>query len=494
MATYRIHPGIGIARLGNSDSEFYLAPVTPAGLPQECDARGNPRFAGDGVTPLLVTTFRDRQGRIKRQAARFQVFVYDDASPEGRPLKIGDPVEGGGNHGTLVDIQWQVYVANKKACWYQFDQTVGEHGYPPGHPRRNADVSDATRSRLIIDPGPRQVNGTTKRRAAFDRVGEGSYATSFPPPDLQPFAIDTLGEMMTDDAGHLVVLGGHGCSGSEKSGPGEPHTEDYANNDGWYDDISDGPVMARLVMYSQEVTSNRYVDVEYPAWVIVGYPRYAPQILDMVTMDEVLYDLFLRTFADDTRLYGQLDSFDDPEHVDFRNRGELEQWLDGRLTWNRAFRPLFYRDIWPVLYRPDQFRFLCDILGQSNYPHDQEQRGLFDPAKLSVVPKVRRGREAARRAAPAPAPQVEFASVARLAPTTVGDDDDSRIEDPYGPVRRFLFGLLRLPGEENEFKVEDRVSSREHNLPLMPLGQGRNRNRRRQPRTNKYADFCAISG
>ena len=43
MATYKIHPGIGIARLGNSDTEFYLAPETPAGLPQECDAQGNPR-------------------------------------------------------------------------------------------------------------------------------------------------------------------------------------------------------------------------------------------------------------------------------------------------------------------------------------------------------------------------------------------------------------------------------------------------------------------
>ncbi|MGY4359574.1 hypothetical protein ACVW0J_006067 [Bradyrhizobium sp. i1.7.7] len=31
MATYRIHPGIGIARLGNSDNEFYLAPETPRG-------------------------------------------------------------------------------------------------------------------------------------------------------------------------------------------------------------------------------------------------------------------------------------------------------------------------------------------------------------------------------------------------------------------------------------------------------------------------------
>ena len=131
MATYKIHPGIGIARLGNSDTEFYLAPETPAGLPQECDAQGNPRHGPDGVAPVLVTTFRDGQGRIKRQAARFQVFVYDETSPEGRPLKIGDKIEGGGNHGTLIDIQWQAYLANKKSCWFEFDTTVGEHGYPP---------------------------------------------------------------------------------------------------------------------------------------------------------------------------------------------------------------------------------------------------------------------------------------------------------------------------------------------------------------------------
>src|SRR4051812_47205810 len=115
MPTYKIHPGIGIARLGNSDTEFYLAPETPAGLPLVCDDDGNQRFGTDGVAPLLVTNFRDAQGRIKRQAARFQVFVYDDESPDGRPLKIGDRVEGGGNRGTLVEIRWRVYVANKKA-------------------------------------------------------------------------------------------------------------------------------------------------------------------------------------------------------------------------------------------------------------------------------------------------------------------------------------------------------------------------------------------
>ena len=399
MATYRIHPGIGIARLGSSPTEFYIAPETPAGLPQACDAQGNPLYGPDGTTPVLVTNFRDADGRIKRQAARFQVFVYDDASPEGRPLKIGDPVEGGGNAGTLIDIEWQVYVANKKACWYEFDTTQGEHGYPNGYPRRNADVTD--RDRLIIDPGPRSVNHTTKRRASFDRSGEGNYATTFPPPDLTPFPIDTLGDMVADDSGRLLVLGGHGRSGSEKSGPGEPHISNYANNDGWYDDTSDGPVMARLKMYAENVTSVRYVDVEYPAWVIAGYPRYVPVVLDMVTMDEVLYDLFVREFADDTALYGDAGTFDDPQRVDYHNEAALRQWQDGRLTWNRAYKPWFYRDIWPILYRPDQFRFLCNILGQSNFPHDQQQRGMFDPYKLSVVPKyvLPRAAAAAQQAA-----------------------------------------------------------------------------------------------
>jgi L-Lysine epsilon oxidase N-terminal/L-lysine epsilon oxidase C-terminal domain len=474
VATYKIHPGIGIARLGNSDTDFYLAPETPAGLPQECDGDGNPRYQPGGLAPLLVTKFRDAQGRIKRQAARFQVFVYDELSPEGRPLKIGDKIEGGGNHGTLAEIQWQVYVANKKASWYEFHETRGEHGYAGDHPKRNADVVD-NRSRLIIDPGPRSVNAS-KRRAFFDRSGEASYATTFPPEQLAPHGIDTLGEMMMDDAGRLLVLGGYGRSGSEKSGPGEPHITAYANNDGWYDDISDGPVMARLVMFSQDVQQNRYIDVEYPAWVIVGYPRYVPEILDIVTMDEVLHDLFVQQFATDTSLYGRLGSFERPDRIDFHNEAQLQQWRDsGRLTWNTDYKPQFYRDIWPILYRPDQFRFLCDILQQSNYPHDQEQRGLFDPGKLSVVPGSAEARRIAEQQdanrAASVARNIEFANLSRLPPTKVAEEPPA---DPYGPLRRFLFGLLRMPGEENEFKIEDQVSSRLHNLPLMPLLCGDN--------------------
>ena len=56
----------------------------------------------------------------------------------------------------------------------------------------------------------------------------------------------------------------------------------------------------------------------------------------------------------------------------------------------------------------------------------------------------------------------------------VHDKHGQPFDDEYGAMRQYLFGLLRLAGEENEFKVEDRISSRLHNLPLMPLLCGDN--------------------
>jgi hypothetical protein len=477
MATYKIHPGIGIARIGNSPTEFYLSPETPAGLPQECDLQGNVVLEKD-KTPKFVTSFKDDEGRIKRQGALFKIFVYDDDHPDGRLLKKGDSIEGGGNRGKLVDIQWRVYVANKKACWFSFDALAGEHGYPSDHPRRNAAITGQERDRLIIDPGPRIVDGKT-RRASFDRAGgEGGYATTFPP-ELGPFSIDTLGEALTNDDAHLVVLGGHGCSGTENfNDPGEPRIEDYANTDGWYDDVSDGPVMARLVMQSEQVDALRYIDVEYPAWVVVAYPRFVPQILDIVTMDEVLHDLYLRYFAHATEIYGELGKFDDPVRIPFRDEVALQHWHGGRLAWNRDYRPWFYRDIWPILFRPDEFRFVCDILQQSNYPHDQDKRGTFDPDKLSQVPK-RRAR--AQRAPPSPmaamrdASQSEAVIETKHAPAAIYESHaEAEESDPYGPMRQFLFDLLRRSGEENDFRLADKVGSRVHNLPLMPLLCGDN--------------------
>ncbi|SIO44683.1 hypothetical protein SAMN05444166_4798 [Singulisphaera sp. GP187] len=386
---YRIHPGIGVARLGNSPSEFYLGPETPGGLPIACDSNGNPRLTPNGNAHVTVDKFKDADGRVKRQAARFEVYVYDDQSPEGRPLKLGDPIQGGGNSGKLVDIQWRVYLANKKSAWYEFQQLDGEHGYASDHPLRNKDVTESSaRQRLVIDPGPRIVNRTNRREASFDRGGGNIYAATFPPP-LAPHSIDTLGDLKTDDEGRLLVLGGHGHSGTYKGADfGQPRIDSYANTDGWFDDTSDGPVMARLVMDSEEVTAIRFVDVEAASWVVVGYPRYAPQILDMVTLDDVIADLAIREFADQLNIYGIIGTFDHPAPVDAHDPVALSVWKNQRLGWNPTYKPWFYRDIWPILDRPDQYSYLSNILGQSNYPHNQSTRGEFDKTKLATPPMI----------------------------------------------------------------------------------------------------------
>ena len=327
---------------------------------------------------------------MKRQAARFQIWAYDETSPNGRPLKLGDKVEGGGNAGVLVDIQWRVYLANKKSSWYDFLQLQGEHGYDPNHPRRNASISDPNaRQQLIIDPGPRTVNHTTTRTAQCNRDND-AYATTFPP-ELKPNSIDTLGDILTDDTGRLLVLGGHGNSGSFLFDDfGQPRIDDYANNDGWFDDTSDGTVMARLAMFSSLVGQIRYIDVEYPAWVVCCYPAYVPEILDVVTMDDVIEDMAIRKFAERTDLYGISGTFNDPQHIAPTDQGALIHWRAGRLRWNPDYKPWFYRDIWTILYRPDQYNYLCDALGQSNYPHNQSTRGTFDYEKLGCPPVIDR--------------------------------------------------------------------------------------------------------
>ncbi len=149
--TFKIHPAIGIARLGDSTTEFCLAPETQMGLPIKCDSQGRALLDAQGKEQP-IDKFKDLQGRIKRQAARFQVYVYQDANDKlGHELEIGDSVQvykwqtGELYSATLLDIEWTVYLANKKASWYEFKELSGEHGYAPDHPLRNASITDAGR-------------------------------------------------------------------------------------------------------------------------------------------------------------------------------------------------------------------------------------------------------------------------------------------------------------------------------------------------------------
>lgn len=449
---FKIHPAIGIARVGDSPDEFYLAPEQAGAMPNELKPDG---------TEQPVTKFKDGQGRVKRQAARFRVYGYDDEFKQGRELEVGQQVttvlERTGQ--TLVaeikDIQWTVYLANKKASWYEFQQLDGEHGYGPDHPLRNKDVTNPdARQQLIIDPGPQTVSHANKqqRAAQFAKGKNPGYTQSFPPP-LQPNSIETLGELRAirqDKNLRLLVLGGHGNSGSYKQGFGQPVIHHYANNDGWFDDVSDGPVTA-VVVYKvisvngrtddPTVGKTRSVNVDVPAWCVVGYPRYAPMIVDIVTMDEVAYDVAVRYFGYEPYMYGS-PPFTGQPPPDPSNAQAHGEWLKNA-QWNQNYYPYFYRDIWPILTRPQSYQSVFDFDNfAGGQPHDPTvKEGNFDPTLLSVPPFE-------------------------------GEDTDLREKRKTWRMR--IWWALRKPGQENLYTFKPDPSLPNFFLVLMPFLCGDN--------------------
>ena len=143
MSKYKIYPPLGIARVGNAPVDFYIGPESYRGLPIKPNG-------GD----FTDRDFRDAEGRLCRQAARFH--IYDEKGHE-VTLKTAE----------VKDIQWTVHMANKKASWYEFKTNEGEHGYASNHPLRNPEIED--RHSLIIDPGPRQIGGADAGPVHMDK-------------------------------------------------------------------------------------------------------------------------------------------------------------------------------------------------------------------------------------------------------------------------------------------------------------------------------------
>ena len=119
---FKIHPAIGIARVGDSPDVFYLAPEQAGQLPLELTPAGKEQ---------PIKKFKDKQQRVKRQAARFRVYGYDDNFKQGKEIQIGDTIEvvrtktGQLMTGKVLDVVWTVYLANKKASWYEFKELEG---------------------------------------------------------------------------------------------------------------------------------------------------------------------------------------------------------------------------------------------------------------------------------------------------------------------------------------------------------------------------------
>ena len=297
--TFEIHPSIGISRVGTSE-DFFIGPEP-----------GEPPPA----------KYRDERGKLLRQAARFRVFECERDDSGG--LVRADDVTGS------AKVEWTVHVANRKA--------EGPKSPPPLTPRRRTERRNndhADRDALVIDPGPRTVRSPGVS-AAFD-TGRFLGRTV------------ALGGVQVDRDGRLVVLPG---SGRSEGPPGDLH---FANNDGWFDDVSDGPVTA-----SVRVGRRRAVEA-VPAWVIAAPPDFAPQITNFVTMYDVGFQVA----------------------VERGWRGVPE-------------KPSFTRDILPILSRAVGYAWVMQAARGAHGPGGPQH--FLDPARLARLADPTRPK-AARRA------------------------------------------------------------------------------------------------
>lgn len=376
---FRIHPTINFARVGTS-CEYYLAPETAAGelLDEQSGLFGGlPIQKGTEDTPITDKDFRDTDMNVKRQAARFRIFLYESEQTQypsedsGKEVKIGDCINGK----SITDIVWTVHVANKKNNNYKITSMVdGEpaeegiiayenEGTPPirNPSYGSALTSDERRTKLVIDPGPRTISsgGAPDTLVCFNKTTTSSYANasgevidvedypvSFPDdhfesthPELGP--IDTLGELQIEaGSGRLIVTGGYGRAFSFKNAKGkDPDLTDAIDNDGWFDDVSDGPVNA--VILFDDGSSADVVG----GWFVCTDPGYAPQTRNVVsTWDDVFFN-WVENLA-------------------------LIPGLYSNGSYNTDYKASFYSDILPVFHGAFLQRWNTNLPDQGVQGHD----------------------------------------------------------------------------------------------------------------------------
>jgi hypothetical protein len=219
--SFEIHPSVGIARVGNSADAFYFGPEVRGGLPKPAGG------------------FKDKSGAMAKQAARFRIFAY---GPGGKIL--GEVPRG-------TQVEWKVSVANKKAAWYESSDAMDLSISQPVN-RRNPSVTN-DRQTLVASA----MNTAGKQgRPPVALIGGPVFGNTV-----------NFGEIFTDAEGRLVVLPG---DGQGYAAPGAAITT-FADNDGWTDNICDGPVEAVLSLGSRRVTAKS-------AYVVVTPPNYGPAL------------------------------------------------------------------------------------------------------------------------------------------------------------------------------------------------------------------------
>ncbi|MBU2872340.1 CTQ-dependent lysine 6-oxidase LodA [Colwellia sp. E2M01] len=309
-----IHPSVGISRLGNSSESFCLSPEGIGQLPYEADANGNK------LGPIIE--FKDEKGQIKRQGQVFKLYQQD-----GVELTL--------DTAHVKAINWTVHLANKKAAWYQYNELEGNllYGKENSYANQKTPLRNATkktyeeRQKLIVDPGPREISGS-QQSVGFDQCTPpvpANYPISYPNDKVTSGnAILTLGDLKTDDQGRLIVLGGYGHAGGD-----EPLIS-YGGSDTWHDDIADGPVYCTV-----EFDDGRD-PVSLQAWVVVGSPDFAPEIVNISNLSDSMFDVAVRNF-----------------------NLVPDMCFDGK--YNEDYKANYQRDILPIVKRFSRYQWVANV-------------------------------------------------------------------------------------------------------------------------------------
>ena len=242
IAALAIYPPIGVARVGNSD-DYFLASDLP------------------GIAPNPRGGFKDDKGRVKKQAVRFRIYGFDEHGNVIREITAKE-----------AKIKWHVHVANIKSAWYQFNNALDLPGAGVPAAYRNADVTGTDRDQLVIDPGPVTISGENTKGPKYNLDKGKFYGTNV-----------KLGYLETDKAGRLIFVGGDGDSASKDNAPAVT----FANNDGFHDDTCDGVIRAKVTIDGKTLEAK-------PAMVAVTPPNFGPGLFGVVTMNDVVQDLFIR--------------------------------------------------------------------------------------------------------------------------------------------------------------------------------------------------------
>lgn len=320
----RIFPSIGVARVGNSP-EYFIGPEVPGEI---VEPRGG---------------YKDNEGRIKKQACRFRIYAFDN-----KGSCLGELTD---KHANIV---WSTELANKKADWWKFDGTenvqyIFNNGKPKPDPKReenrgmrNATIPDSQRHKLSITPPVCEISGINKTGIPM----AGSF--------LEYTEKVVLGQCRTDSEGRLIFTGGNGKSDSTLGKDGT-FLRSYANNDWWFDDVSDGPVKATVKI------KDKQIKVKGHSWVVTAPPDFAPHTKNVVT----LYDAMLDT--------AQTNSI---------------AWPPEYGTAPTDFRPSFLNDVYPILTRTAGYKWVSGRAYRAHGTNKLSDLESFELLKILADPKL----------------------------------------------------------------------------------------------------------